>query len=142
MLTNSVKLRQYRIPRKDSEPLVETVAPSLISAKRIREPGGLQELTMQLMLIWHFGCKANSPAGHRWLSYLMDAGSLSWSGMNLLLVPSGYLLGGILPKAHNSPNYFMAFYTYTFFRIIPIYTDVIGASPISAAPHSFDGVTP
>jgi peptidoglycan/LPS O-acetylase OafA/YrhL len=141
MLTNSVKVRQYRIPRKDSEPLVETPAPSLIFAKRLSKPGGLQELTIQLMLIWHFGCKANSPAGHRWFSYPMDAGSLSWSIVNLLLVPSGYIFAGVLPKGHNSPNYFMAFYNYSFFRIIPINTDVIGASPIPAAPHLFDGVT-
>jgi len=142
MRTNSVKFRQYCIPREDSDPSVETLAPSLISAKRLREPGGLQELTIQLMLIWHFGCKANSPSGHRWLSYLRDAGSLSWTGMNLFLVPSGYLLGGALPKGRNSLNYFIAFYTYTFFRIIPIHTDVIGASPIPPAPHLFDGVTP
>jgi peptidoglycan/LPS O-acetylase OafA/YrhL len=62
--------------------------------------------------------------------------------MNLFLVPSGYLLGGALPKGRNSLNYFIAFYTYTFFRIIPIRTDVIGASPNPAALHLFDGVTP
>jgi peptidoglycan/LPS O-acetylase OafA/YrhL len=92
------------------------------------------------MLICHFGCEANSAAGNRWHSYLMEAGSLSWSGVNLFFVLSGTLFGCIFLKVHNSPNYFKAFYAHSFFRITPIYAEVV-ASPSPAAPRFFNGVT-
>jgi peptidoglycan/LPS O-acetylase OafA/YrhL len=127
MLTNSATLGPYSVPRTDSVPRLETLASSSMSAKRIPELDGLRGVAILLVLICHFGYEANSAAGHRWLFYLMDSGSLSWSGVDLFFVLSGFLIGGILLDARNSPNYFKAFYTRRVFRIIPIYAVVVGA---------------
>ena len=107
-------------------PRVQTSVPSLKSTERIPELDGLRGLAILLVLVWHFGCDANSAAGHRWLFYLIDAGSLCWSGVDLFFVLSGFLIGGILLDARNSPNYFRAFYTRRTFRILPIYAVVLG----------------
>jgi peptidoglycan/LPS O-acetylase OafA/YrhL len=96
------------------------------NAKRIPELDGLRGLAILLVLIWHFGCDANS-AGSHWTFYLIDAGSLFWSGVDLFFVLSGFLIGGILLDARNSPNYFKAFYTRRVFRILPIYVFVVAA---------------
>ena len=107
-------------------PRVETSATSSMPAKRIPELDGLRGLAILLVLIWHYGCDSNSAGGHRWLFYFLDAGSLSWSGVDLFFVLSGFLIGGILLDARNSPNYFKAFYARRGFRILPIYAVVVG----------------
>ncbi len=107
-------------------PRKETSARPSLSAKRIPELDGLRGLAILLVLICHFVYGANSAGSHRWLFYLVDAGSLSWSGVDLFFVLSGFLIGGILLDARNSPNYFKAFYARRVFRIIPIYAVVVG----------------
>ena len=97
------------------------------NGKRIPELDGLRGLAILLVLIWHFGCDANSAGGHRWAFYLIDAGSLFWSGVDLFFVLSGFLIGGILLDARNSTHYFKVFYTRRVFRILPIYAIVVGS---------------
>jgi peptidoglycan/LPS O-acetylase OafA/YrhL len=127
MPIESNTLRPPSIARTEFAPRVEPPTPSVKSSKRIPELDGLRGLAILMVLIWHFGCDANSAGGHRWLFYLIDAGSLSWSGVDLFFVLSGFLIGGILLDARNSPNYFKAFYARRVFRIIPIYAVVVGA---------------
>lgn len=113
--------------RPDSLPRVERAVPPPLSARRIPELDGLRGLAILLVLFCHFGYESNSAAGHRWVFYLLDAGALSWSGVDLFFVLSGFLIGGILLDVRDSPNYFKAFYARRFFRIIPIYAVVAGA---------------
>ena len=94
---------------------------------RIPELDGLRGLAILLVLIWHYGHDANSDSGHLWLFYLKNTTLLFWSGVDLFFVLSGFLIGGILLDARNSPNYFKAFYTRRLFRIVPIYAVVVGA---------------
>ena len=96
------------------------------NTRRIPELDGLRGLAILLVLIWHYGHDANSALGHLWFYYLKNSTSLFWSGVDLFFVLSGFLIGGILLDARNSPNYFKAFYTRRFFRIIPIYVILVG----------------
>lgn len=110
-----------------SVPNIEASASSPNFRTRIPELDGLRGLAILFVLIFHFGCDANSAADHRWLFHLIDVGSLFWSGVDLFFVLSGFLIGGILLDVRNSPNYFRTFYTRRAFRIIPIYALVVGA---------------
>jgi peptidoglycan/LPS O-acetylase OafA/YrhL len=126
MPTNSVTLRPDGLLPRDSETRAEELLRSPASPKRIPELDGLRGLAILLVIFCHFGYETNSAAGHRWLFYLLDTGSLAWSGVDLFFVLSGFLIGGILLDARNSPNYFKAFYARRVFRIIPIYAVVVG----------------
>jgi peptidoglycan/LPS O-acetylase OafA/YrhL len=96
-------------------------------ARRIPELDGLRGLAILLVLIVHCIDETKFLGGSRWLSYLVAADSLSWSGVDLFFVLSGFLIGGILLDARGSANYFKAFYARRAFRILPVYAAVVGA---------------
>lgn len=86
---------------------------------RIPALDGLRGIAILLVLMRHsiFGMETHS----KWLSVLLAAGQLSWSGVDLFFVLSGFLIGGILLDARNSPNYFKTFYIRRAYRIFPLY---------------------
>jgi peptidoglycan/LPS O-acetylase OafA/YrhL len=86
---------------------------------RIPQLDGLRGIAILLVVLRHavFGLETSS----RWLSAILAAGKLSWSGVDLFFVLSGFLIGGILLDARFSANYFSTFYTRRAYRILPIY---------------------
>jgi peptidoglycan/LPS O-acetylase OafA/YrhL len=58
---------------------------------------------------------------HPSLNWMIRMTRLSWSGVDLFFVLSGFLIGGILLDARNSPNYFKTFYIRRAYRILPLY---------------------
>jgi len=88
-------------------------------ASRIPSLDGLRGVAIALVLVWHgfFGqfVRSNILQKFWWI------GSLSWSGVDLFFVLSGFLIGGILLDARQSPNYFSTFYCRRAFRILPLY---------------------
>ena len=78
-----------------------------------------------------------------WDSIFLSLGRLSWSGVDLFLVLSGFLIGGILLDAKDSPRYFTTFYLRRAYRILPIYGVVVGIYSLRYLPvsvlHSWAG---
>jgi peptidoglycan/LPS O-acetylase OafA/YrhL len=93
-------------------------------SRRIPQLDGLRGIAILLVLLRHsiFGMETQS-----WfLGKLLSAGLLSWSGVDLFFVLSGFLIGGILLDARESPRYFQTFYVRRFHRIFPLYFAVAG----------------
>ncbi len=89
------------------------------SQKRIKELDGLRGIAILLVLLCHSTFELHPSS--RILSYLTSAGRLTWSGVDLFFVLSGFLIGGILLDARNSPRYYSTFYIRRAFRILPLY---------------------
>jgi Acyltransferase family len=91
------------------------------TSPRIPELDGLRGLAILLVMLCHYvGNPDHSPLGflpHRFFL----AFTAGWSGVDLFFVLSGFLIGGILLEARDSPNYFRTFYIRRVFRILPIY---------------------
>lgn len=92
---------------------------------RMLQLDGLRGLAVISVVAFHF---INNELG------VMDAGQLNdferllqkatyfgWAGVDLFFVLSGFLIGSILLRNRNSPNFFKTFYIRRFFRIVPIY---------------------
>jgi peptidoglycan/LPS O-acetylase OafA/YrhL len=101
--------------------------------KRIPELDGIRGVAICLVLIWHYFAAPLEVAPGSALAYLQAAGRLTWSGVDLFFVLSGFLIGGILLDTRERPDYFRRFYKRRFFRIVPIYAVVLGAALIFAA---------
>jgi len=91
---------------------------------RISALDGLRGLAILLVLLWHavFDQYSPSPVIHK----LLVIGKLSWSGVDLFFVLSGFLIGGILLDAKDSPSYYKTFYLRRAFRILPLYLVLLG----------------
>ena len=83
---------------------------------RVPELDGVRGLAILLVLVWHYGvCELGT------LPLLFQPLALTWSGVTLFFVLSGYLIGGILLDHRHATNYFAAFYGRRVCRILPIY---------------------
>jgi peptidoglycan/LPS O-acetylase OafA/YrhL len=97
-----------------------------LSAKRIPELDGLRGIAISLVIILHYFTAALIVHRPHPLAYLQIATRLSWSGVDLFFVLSGFLIGGILLDARDSSNYFKVFYLRRFCRILPVYFVFLG----------------
>ncbi|MGA8622532.1 MAG: acyltransferase [Candidatus Sulfotelmatobacter sp.] len=86
---------------------------------RIPALDGLRGVAILLVLLRHgiFGLKSSSGFVRR----LLMVGQLTWSGVDLFFVLSGFLIGGILLDAQSSPRYYTTFYARRAYRILPLY---------------------
>jgi peptidoglycan/LPS O-acetylase OafA/YrhL len=91
------------------------------ASPRIPELDGLRGLAILLVILCHHvGNPDHSPLGFLPHRFLLPF-TAGWSGVDLFFVLSGFLIGGILLDARDSPNYFRMFYVRRVFRILPIY---------------------
>ncbi len=79
------------------------------------------------MLVWHIPVKVlrGHVPNHPFLSWFVDLGRFTWSGVELFFVLSGFLIGGILLDAAQSSTYFSTFYIRRAYRILPLYFAVV-----------------
>ncbi|MEO8373756.1 MAG: acyltransferase [Sphingomonas bacterium] len=66
---------------------------------------------------WHFV----APLAAKRLGAIGSLFSLTWSGVDLFFVLSGFLIGGILIRNRDAKNYFRVFYARRVLRIAPLY---------------------
>jgi len=88
---------------------------------RIPELDGLRGIAIGLVLLFHYFFLILGPTPGSFLAYALAVGRLTWTGVDLFFVLSGFLIGGILLDARGSSNYFQVFYTRRFYRILPLY---------------------
>ena len=88
---------------------------------RIRELDGLRGAAIAMVVIFHYFQITLMARPGSALAYLQAAARLSWTGVDLFFVLSGFLIGGILLDSRASTNYYSVFYKRRFFRIVPIY---------------------
>ena len=89
--------------------------------ERVPELDGVRGLAIVLVLVWHYFVSALRVAPATPLAYIQKAMWLSWSGVDLFFVLSGFLIGGILMDNRNAQNYFSVFYVRRTCRIFPLY---------------------
>ena len=80
---------------------------------RIPELDGIRGIAIAMVVAHHY--------------FFIPPVGMLWSGVDLFFVLSGFLIGGILIDARRSPNYFRAFYTRRFFRIVPAYALIVAS---------------
>jgi peptidoglycan/LPS O-acetylase OafA/YrhL len=93
---------------------------------RIPSLDGIRGFAIGLVLLWHgfFGALTALP-NHPFASRFIALCRLSWSGVDLFFVLSGFLIGGILLDAADSKHYFLPFYIRRAHRILPLYGIVL-----------------
>jgi peptidoglycan/LPS O-acetylase OafA/YrhL len=90
-------------------------------AGRIRELDGIRGIAILLVLVWHYFVSTFHPESGSWPAYALAPLRLTWSGVDLFFVLSGFLIGGILFDARDAPNYYRTFYWRRIHRIFPVY---------------------
>lgn len=95
---------------------------------RIPELDGIRGLAILLVLIFHYFVDLSlvvkpfrGPVRGSWQAISLAPLGLTWSGVDLFFVLSGFLIAGILYDAKDSPNYYRTFYCRRIFRIFPLY---------------------
>src|SRR3990167_10051651 len=89
--------------------------------KKIIELDGIRGVAIALVLIWHYFATQLWVQDGTLLYYFRYMSALTWSGVDLFFVLSGFLIGGILLDHREAGNYFRVFYIRRVCRIFPLY---------------------
>jgi peptidoglycan/LPS O-acetylase OafA/YrhL len=105
----------------------------LAAKNRLPELDGLRGLAILMVLSLHYITFGYNNAEFGQMYRFAQIFRLGWSGVDLFFVLSGFLIGGILLDARESPNYFRAFYVRRVHRILPVYYAWIGLFAIAGS---------
>jgi peptidoglycan/LPS O-acetylase OafA/YrhL len=83
--------------------------------EHVPELDGVRGLAILLVLVWHYVIDQSRG------SLVARAGALTWSGVDLFFVLSGFLLGSILIRHRGGERFYAAFYARRACRILPLY---------------------
>jgi peptidoglycan/LPS O-acetylase OafA/YrhL len=102
--------------------VVPSVVPApLPGSARIPELDGIRGVAILLVLLWHYVALRLEPGAPGIMAPLWTLMQISWTGVDLFFVLSGFLIGGILLEHRDSPHYFKTFYVRRVCRIFPLY---------------------
>jgi peptidoglycan/LPS O-acetylase OafA/YrhL len=95
--------------------------------ERLPELDGIRGIAIGMVLIHHYFADSSLvSAGPSWFAgWARKLLCLTWSGVDLFFVLSGFLIAGILVDNRGAAHYFKAFYTRRACRILPLYYCVI-----------------
>jgi len=89
--------------------------------KRSAPLDGVRGVAILLVLGWHYVSNLVVAEPGSAIAYLLVPLRLSWSGVDLFFVLSGFLIAGNLIDNKNTENYFRVFYLRRVCRIFPMY---------------------
>jgi peptidoglycan/LPS O-acetylase OafA/YrhL len=89
--------------------------------KRIVELDGVRGAAIALVLAWHYLALQIHAEPGSFVAYAMLPLRLSWRGVDLFFVLSGFLIGGILIDSKDRPGAAQTFWTRRACRILPLY---------------------
>jgi peptidoglycan/LPS O-acetylase OafA/YrhL len=117
-------------PNSPQHQRVQAGAPPDLSAtintdKRVLELDGVRGLAIVMVLTWHYFYLPWEVVPRTAASYARQLFAWGWSGVDLFFVLSGFLIGGILMREREAPNFFRVFYLRRTCRILPIYYLVV-----------------
>jgi peptidoglycan/LPS O-acetylase OafA/YrhL len=95
--------------------------PETSRSPRLRALDALRGVAILLVVTWHYFPQPSTPVHNRVFTWIRAANVLSWSGVDLFFVLSGFLICGILLDNRLSANYHRTFYIRRTFRIAPLY---------------------
>jgi peptidoglycan/LPS O-acetylase OafA/YrhL len=114
--------------------------------KRIPQLDGIRGIAILMVLLCHYIQNQLHTVTGMLPKYVSKSLSLTWSGVDLFFVLSGFLICGILVDNHGSPTFFRTFYARRALRIFPLYYLILGLfillSGRIAAPLLFDTPMP
>jgi len=88
---------------------------------------------MLMVIVWHYMPSLVRAQPRSLLAYGMAMLGLTWAGMDLFFVLSGFLIGGILMDNRTAPSYFKAFYARRVCRIVPLYYSMLVVFAVGVA---------
>ncbi len=88
---------------------------------RIKELDGLRGIAIFAAVVYHYANNLIDADASQFNLTLKSITHFFYTSIDMFFILSGFLLGGILLKNKNSPNYFKAFYMRRIFRIVPLY---------------------
>lgn len=94
---------------------------TFMKSDRIPELDGVRGVAIGMVVIYHYFFLPIATRPGSLAAQIQSLGRLTWTGVDLFFVLSGFLIGGILLDARESQSYFKTFYIRRFFRILPLY---------------------
>lgn len=111
---------------------------------RLPELDGIRGIAILLVLLLHWMVRPAGPLLRDWSPRAWALLDLSWCGVDLFFVLSGFLIAGILLDHRDAPNVLRTFYARRACRILPAYLVLLVAVtlPLGGKPQISQGEVP